>query len=140
MLPRLNHHVPFAVLRRGRMVDKVAVDPSNGVAHLGRDLDRREGEIADLDLHGLPASAETALATVMPTERRAIASGLLLFETGCDLLGVLLVALENLEAGLQQALQFGVFGRRDQRLLKSADHRLVEGDFVIDIRLVEGST
>ena len=56
------------------------------------------------------------------------------------MLGVLLVALEDLEAGLQQALQFGVFGRRDQRLLKCADDRLVEGDFVIDIRLVEGST
>ena len=32
------------------------------------------------------------------------------------MLGVLLVALEYLEAGLQQALQFAVLGRRYERL------------------------
>src|ERR1700742_9991 len=54
-----------------------------------------------------------------------------------DVFGVLLMALKNLQAGLQQALQLGVAGRRDQRGLQRAVDRLVIGDLVGDIGLVE---
>jgi hypothetical protein len=54
------------------------------------------------------------------------------------LLGVLLVPLENLESRLQQVLQLAVARGRDQCLLQGIVHRLVVGDLVIDICLVEG--
>jgi hypothetical protein len=52
-------------------------------------------------------------------------------------LGVLLVALEDFQAGLQQALELGIVCRRDQRAFERAVDGLVVGDLVIDIRLVE---
>jgi len=52
-------------------------------------------------------------------------------------LGVLFVALEDLEAGLQQAFQFRVGGGRNELGLQCAIDRLVIGDFVGDIGLVE---
>src|SRR5487761_2117176 len=60
-----------------------------------------------------------------------------LFQRGGDVLGMLLMALENLQAGLQQALQLRVFGGRNKRRLQRAVDRLVIGDFVGDIGLVE---
>src|SRR6185312_17334111 len=53
---------------------------------------------------------------------------------------MLLMALENLQAGFQQALQLGVLCRRDQRGLQRLVDLLVIGDLVIDISLVEGGT
>ena len=50
---------------------------------------------------------------------------------------MLLVALENLQPGLQQALQFRVVGGRDQQGLERAIDSLVVGDFVGGIGLVE---
>jgi hypothetical protein len=43
-----------------------------------------------------------------------------LLQLGGDLFGVLLVALKNLQAGLQQALQLGIAGRRNQLRLQRA--------------------
>ena len=51
--------------------------------------------------------------------------------------GVLLVALKDLQAGLQQALQFRVAGVGNKRRLQRAVDRLVIGDFVGDVGLVE---
>src|SRR6516164_3598646 len=60
-----------------------------------------------------------------------------LLQTARDLLGMLLVALKNLQAGLQKALQLRVTGRRNQLRLKRAVDSLVVGDLVGDISLVE---
>src|SRR5262245_63596064 len=56
-----------------------------------------------------------------------------------DHLGMLLVALKYLQAGLQQALQLGIAGRRNQLRLQRAVDRLVVGDLVGDIGLVIGA-
>jgi hypothetical protein len=50
---------------------------------------------------------------------------------------MLLVALKNLQAGLQKALQLRVTGRRNQLRLKRAVDSLVIGGLVGDISLVE---
>src|SRR5450759_294342 len=60
-----------------------------------------------------------------------------LFECGCDVFGMLLVALEDLQAGLQQALELGIAGRRNEQALERAIDGLVIGDLVGDIGLVE---
>jgi hypothetical protein len=54
------------------------------------------------------------------------------------MLGMLLVALENFQAGLEQALELGIAGRRNERAFERAIHRLVVGDFVRDVSLVKG--
>jgi hypothetical protein len=54
------------------------------------------------------------------------------------MLGVLLMALEDLQACLQQALQLGIAGRGDQLRFQHAVDRLVVGNLVGDIGLVEG--
>src|SRR3569623_1496399 len=59
-----------------------------------------------------------------------------LLEIGERVLGVLQMALENLQAGFLEALQFGVAGCRNQLLFERAIDRLVEGDFVGNIGLV----
>src|SRR6476660_4184204 len=86
------------------------------------------------------ASAEADIATVSAATIATIRPGAMrgsLLQFGGDLFGVLLVALENLQAGLQQALQFRVVRGRNKLCLKRAIDRLVIGDFVIDIGLVE---
>ena len=50
---------------------------------------------------------------------------------------MLLVALEDLQAGLQQALQFTVLSGRNQQGFKRAVDGLVVGDLVGGIGLVE---
>src|SRR5436309_3361055 len=57
-------------------------------------------------------------------------------QPGGDLFGVLLVALENFQAGLQQVLQFRVARGRNELRLKRIIDRLVIGDFVVGIGLV----
>src|SRR4249919_3648257 len=57
-------------------------------------------------------------------------------QPGGDVFGVLLVALKDLQAGLQQALQLGVVGRGNELRLQRAVDRLVVGDLVGDIGLV----
>ena len=47
------------------------------------------------------------------------------------------MALENLQACLQQALQLGVIRGRNKRRLQRAVYRFVIGDFVGDIGFVE---
>src|SRR5215213_9562307 len=59
-----------------------------------------------------------------------------LLQLGGDVFGVLLVALEDFQAGLQQALQLGIAGRRDQLGLQRAVDGLVVGDLVGDVGLV----
>src|SRR5438270_1814980 len=61
-----------------------------------------------------------------------------LLQAGGDMLGMLLVALKDLQAGLQQAFQFGVIRVRNKGGLERAVDRLVIGDLVVGIRLVEG--
>ena len=54
------------------------------------------------------------------------------------MLGVLLVTLEDLQASLQQVLQFGVVRVGDKRRLQRAVDVLVIGDFVFGVGFVEG--
>lgn len=54
------------------------------------------------------------------------------------LLGVTLMAGEDLEAGLQQVLQFAVGGGRNEQLFDGAVDEAVIGDFVLRIGAVEG--
>src|SRR5581483_4303336 len=60
-----------------------------------------------------------------------------LLQLCCDVFGVLLVTLKNLQPGLQQALQLAIAGRRDQLRLQRVVDRLVVGNFVGDVSLVE---
>src|SRR5476649_2216756 len=86
------------------------------------------------------ACAETDIPSISAARVGKIHLGVMLgslFQAGGDMFGVLLVALENLQAGLQQALQLRVAGIGDQRGLQRAIDRLVIGDFVGDIGLVE---
>src|SRR6476661_4091903 len=86
------------------------------------------------------ASAEADIATVSAATIATIRPGAMrgsLLQLGGDLFGVLLVALENLQAGLQQALQFRVVRGRNKLRLKRAIDRLVIGDFVVGIGFVE---
>src|SRR6185312_15801810 len=53
-----------------------------------------------------------------------------LFELGLDMFGVLFMALENLQAGLEQILQFGIARRGDEKILQRPVHLLVVGNFV----------
>src|SRR5436189_3817073 len=62
--------------------------------------------------------------------------GLSLFQARRNLFGVLLVALEDFQSCLQQALQLGVAGRRNQQGFQRAVDCLVIGYFVGDIGLV----
>src|SRR5260221_14368646 len=64
-------------------------------------------------------------------------SGVPLLQAGCDAFGVLLMALKDLQAGLQKAFQFRIARIGNKRGVKRAIDRLVVGDFVGDIRLVE---
>ena len=59
------------------------------------------------------------------------------FQVGCDVFGVLLMALEDFQPGLQQALQLGIAGRRNQLRLQRSVDGLVVGDFVVGIGLVK---
>src|SRR6478672_3701824 len=60
-----------------------------------------------------------------------------LFQRGGDMLGMLLMPLEDLKPGLQQALELSVARRRDQQGFQRAVDGLVVGDFVGDIGPVE---
>lgn len=55
----------------------------------------------------------------------------------CQLLGVLLVTLENLEAGLEETLELGVVRRGDKGALQRIIDGLMVRDLVVDIRLVK---
>ena len=60
-----------------------------------------------------------------------------LLQLGRDVFGMLLVALEDLQPRLQQALQLGIAGRRNEQGFERAVDRLVIGDLVVDVGLVE---
>src|SRR5690242_4835317 len=81
---------------------------------------------------GTAIAASASASTICRPDN--MASSLLQF---CrDHLGMLLMALEDFQAGLQQALQLGIVGRRDQLRFQRAVDRLVVGDLVGDIGLV----
>src|SRR6476619_6411111 len=86
------------------------------------------------------ACAGTAIApSIMAVTIRIARPGSMAFsllQAGSDVFGVLLVALKDFQAGLQQALQFGIAGRGDQLRLQRAIDGLVVGDLVGDIGLV----
>ena len=53
------------------------------------------------------------------------------------MLGVLLMALEDFQTGLQQRLKLTIIGRRNESLLKRPVDGLVVGDLVLDIGSIE---
>src|SRR5262245_7437687 len=67
--------------------------------------------------------------------RRASASSLL--ERRLDLLGMLEMRDECRAHLDQQGLELGVLGAGDERLVDRVEHRLVVGDLVVDVGLVE---
>src|SRR5262249_23095006 len=84
------------------------------------------------------AAGSAAAAITSPLSRRDfvhIAGGLL--QVRRHVLGVLLVALEEFQAGAQQIPEFGVAGGWNERALERAVDRLVIGDLVRRIGLVE---
>src|SRR6185503_11797090 len=85
--------------------------------------------------------AAAAATESMPANRSPPAytgqTGMLLQPSG-QVLGVHLVLLEQLQSSLQQALQLGVLGVRDEGVLQGAVDGLVVGDLVLGIGLVEG--
>ena len=57
-----------------------------------------------------------------------------------EIFDMLLMALEDLQAGLKQALELPIAGIGDQRGFEGAVHGLVIGDLIVHIGLVEGGT
>src|SRR5262245_7601003 len=55
-----------------------------------------------------------------------------------EVLGVLLMALEDLQAGGEQILELAIVGGRDQRALQRTVDGLVIGRLILGIGLVEG--
>src|SRR6185437_16887345 len=76
-----------------------------------------------------------AARTVSPPIRIGMRQSLL--ERRRDLLGVHLVALKDLEPGLEQILQFRIGRVRNEDRLERVIDRLVIGDFVVGVGLVE---
>src|SRR6266404_2317336 len=86
------------------------------------------------------ACAETDATNVSAAAIGSINLGVMegsLLQAGGDVFGMLLVALENLETSLQQALQLRLVRGWNKRCLQRAIDCLVIGDFVGDIGLVE---
>src|SRR5450759_998262 len=86
------------------------------------------------------ACAETDVPSISAATVGRIHLGIMscsLFQRRGDVFGVLFVALENLQAGLQQALQLRVVRVGNKRGLERAVDRLVIGDLVGDIGLVD---
>ena len=106
-LPGSDHDVPIAACCGGRVIDEVVIHPFDRIAGVDRDLGRREGEVVDLDLHDLARDPDVSACDLQQQNQgRAthcrFASGLLLyFRRACQMLGVLLVAFKDLEAGLR---------------------------------------
>src|SRR3979411_6157 len=80
----------------------------------------------------IPSGSTATIGTI----HLGVMRGSLLQASG-DMFGMLLMALENLQASLQQALQFRIVRGRNKLGLERAIDRLVIGDFVGDIGLVE---
>src|SRR6266436_6506385 len=79
--------------------------------------------------------APSVSAATIERVHLGVMSGSLL-QAGGDVFGVLLVALKDLQAGLQQALHLRVGRVGNERRLQSAVDGLVVGDLVGDIGLV----
>src|SRR5690606_16252662 len=103
------------------------------------------GEKTSLSMVTVIVSARpgTALVSnVAPATRKTVASLIIpsSLEFRGDMLRMLLVTLEQLQAGFEQALQFGVLGRGNEQGFKRAIDLLMEGDLIFDICLVKSST
>src|SRR5687767_10805184 len=81
----------------------------------------------------------TSAAAAAPRHRIAV-STTALAQRRLDVLRVLEMRHEGRPHLDQQRLQFGVLRTRDQGLVECVDDRLVVGDLVVDIRLVEGGS
>src|SRR5690242_4871433 len=81
------------------------------------------------------AAAATAASAASTSVCQRIAADLLQIRQ--DVLGVLLMTLEYLQPGAEQILELGVAGRRNERALERAVDRLVIGDLVFRVGLVE---
>jgi hypothetical protein len=53
------------------------------------------------------------------------------------MLGMLLVALKDFQAGREQVLELRIGSRRNERVLQRTVDSLVVGDLVVDVSLVE---
>src|SRR6185312_5513122 len=84
-------------------------------------------------LAGAAAIKASDSAASGPAIRKVIA----LFQLVDEHLRVLLMALENLEAGREQILELRIFRVGDQRVLERAVDRLVKGEFVRRVGLIE---
>jgi len=65
------------------------------------------------------------------------ANAVSLLQFSGDLFGVLLMPLEDFKAGLQQAFEFGIAGRRNESRLKRTIHGLMLCNLIGNIVLVE---
>src|SRR5205085_6316995 len=86
------------------------------------------------------ACAETVVARPSTATIESIRPGIMRgssFQARCHLLGMLLVTLEDLQASLQQVLQFGVVRVGDKRRLQRAVDVLVVGNFVFGVGFIE---
>ena len=137
---RRNGDVPVFVARRRRMRDEIAAHPFDRVADMGRDLRWREFELVDHHAdcvgrkrgRGARHRAQDGQCEESRTHR------LFLFQRLSDMFGVLLVTLEYLETGGQEVLQLGIAGVGDQDGFERGVDRLVVGDLIVGVGLVEG--
>jgi len=140
---RCDHDVPSAVVCRRCVRDEVGIDPFDRVADVSSDLRRYESELFDLDLNGFGArrpchedKKERADRSVGDPTTHLVA----LLEFRRDVFGVLLMPLKDFQACGQQVLELRITGRGDERVLQRAVDRLVVGNLVVDVRLVERCT
>jgi hypothetical protein len=93
--------------------DEVGVHPYDSVADMRRDLCRSEHEFLSLDFDHLGAHRARSQNEQERAEGRAgegMAHRRHLLEFCSDVLGVLLVALEDLQPGRKEVLELGVGG------------------------------
>jgi len=138
-----NHDVPSAVACRRCVRNKVGIDPFDRVADVSTDLRRHESQLFDLDLNGFGARR---LCHEDKKERADCSAGdwtthlVALLEFRRNMLGMLLMPLEDFQACGEEVLELRIARRGNERVLQRAVDRLVVGDLVVDVRLIEGRT
>ena len=102
--------IPVFVARCRGMRDEIVAHPLNGIANTGRDLRRRKRELVNGDADCLRPTGERGLRhradDAQHEESRT--HRYFLFQRLSNMLGVLLMTLEDLETGGQKVLQLGI--------------------------------